>query len=285
MHDPRVGRFLSLDPIEADYPWNSPYAFSENMVIHAIELEGLEAHVLTQNYDKKGEFESSSFVWDETAKPVKDGQIHYVENRGGKITNSVVDADDVDYEGGNLNPTNAPSSIVGTTKYYTFRNNDFEIRQTLMDDWHSWQPDAPEYYLDYGDKYVKRFSKELYPNLSHEGKRWLNKALVNLQTAIELKLKTNPTIELDNDLFQKFAFDSHVDAYENAGLFKLPISDLLKIGSTPDISDLLSANGLRQMKQVAIDYVRDAKKNPLPTAFRFVQFSYNVYKNLSKKND
>lgn len=42
MHDPRVGRFLSLDPLSPSYPWNSPYAFSENRVIDGIELEGLE---------------------------------------------------------------------------------------------------------------------------------------------------------------------------------------------------------------------------------------------------
>ena len=42
MHDPRVGRFFAVDPLFKEYPWNSPYAFSENMVIHATELEGLE---------------------------------------------------------------------------------------------------------------------------------------------------------------------------------------------------------------------------------------------------
>ncbi|WP_434063925.1 RHS repeat domain-containing protein [Mangrovimonas cancribranchiae] len=42
MHDPRVGRFLSLDPLAPQYPHNSPYAFSENRVIDGIELEGLE---------------------------------------------------------------------------------------------------------------------------------------------------------------------------------------------------------------------------------------------------
>jgi len=42
MHDPRVGRFLSLDPLSQSYPHNSPYAFSENRVIDAIELEGAE---------------------------------------------------------------------------------------------------------------------------------------------------------------------------------------------------------------------------------------------------
>ena len=42
MHDPRIGRFFAVDPIGKSFPWNSPYAFSENVVIHAIELEGLE---------------------------------------------------------------------------------------------------------------------------------------------------------------------------------------------------------------------------------------------------
>jgi RHS repeat-associated protein len=42
VHDPRLGRFLSVDPLAPDYPWNSPYAFSENRVIDGVELEGLE---------------------------------------------------------------------------------------------------------------------------------------------------------------------------------------------------------------------------------------------------
>ncbi|MDR6302302.1 hypothetical protein GGR31_002982 [Mesonia maritima] len=42
MHDPRIGRFFALDPLEKGYPWNSPYAFSENRVIDGIDLEGAE---------------------------------------------------------------------------------------------------------------------------------------------------------------------------------------------------------------------------------------------------
>ena len=42
MHDPRVGRFFARDPLERSFPWNSPYAFSENRVIDGIELEGAE---------------------------------------------------------------------------------------------------------------------------------------------------------------------------------------------------------------------------------------------------
>jgi RHS repeat-associated protein len=43
MHDPRLGRFFAVDPLANKYPHNSPFAFSENMVIHCIELEGLES--------------------------------------------------------------------------------------------------------------------------------------------------------------------------------------------------------------------------------------------------
>ncbi len=46
MHDPRVGRFFAVDPLAKSYPWNSTYAFSENNVIHAIELEGKEAYFI-----------------------------------------------------------------------------------------------------------------------------------------------------------------------------------------------------------------------------------------------
>ena len=54
MHDPRLGRFLSIDPLAPDYPWNSPYAFSENRVIDAIELEGLESYVVHNKYQPDG---------------------------------------------------------------------------------------------------------------------------------------------------------------------------------------------------------------------------------------
>ena len=42
MYSPRLGKFLSLDPLAPKYPHNSPYAFAENRVIDGIELEGLE---------------------------------------------------------------------------------------------------------------------------------------------------------------------------------------------------------------------------------------------------
>jgi hypothetical protein len=60
VHDASLGRFthcclffsgirecfaiLSVDPLASKYPWNSSYAFCENIVINARELEGLETY-------------------------------------------------------------------------------------------------------------------------------------------------------------------------------------------------------------------------------------------------
>jgi RHS repeat-associated protein len=44
VHHARLGRFLSIDPLAPDYPWNSPFAFSENRVIDGVDLEGSEWH-------------------------------------------------------------------------------------------------------------------------------------------------------------------------------------------------------------------------------------------------
>ncbi len=43
LHDPAIGRFISVDPLSEKYVHNSTYAFSENKVTARIELEGLEA--------------------------------------------------------------------------------------------------------------------------------------------------------------------------------------------------------------------------------------------------
>jgi RHS repeat-associated protein len=44
IYDPRVGKFLSVDPLTNQYPWNSTYAFAENDVIRCIDLDGLEKY-------------------------------------------------------------------------------------------------------------------------------------------------------------------------------------------------------------------------------------------------
>jgi RHS repeat-associated protein len=47
-YDSRIGRFRSRDPLAANYPWNSTYAFAENDVIASKDLEGLERIRVTE---------------------------------------------------------------------------------------------------------------------------------------------------------------------------------------------------------------------------------------------
>ncbi len=53
MHDPRLGRFFAVDPLFKQYAYNSPYSFSENRVIDATELEGLEKRHYTIDLSKE----------------------------------------------------------------------------------------------------------------------------------------------------------------------------------------------------------------------------------------
>jgi RHS repeat-associated protein len=42
MYDPRVARFLSVDPLASEYPWYTPYQFAGDMPIKFVDLDGLE---------------------------------------------------------------------------------------------------------------------------------------------------------------------------------------------------------------------------------------------------
>jgi len=42
IYDPRIGKFLSVDPLTSKYPFYSPYQFAGNSPIGAIDIDGLE---------------------------------------------------------------------------------------------------------------------------------------------------------------------------------------------------------------------------------------------------
>jgi RHS repeat-associated protein len=47
IYDPRLGRFLSVDPIARNFPMLTPFQFAANTPISAIDLDGLESAVVT----------------------------------------------------------------------------------------------------------------------------------------------------------------------------------------------------------------------------------------------
>lgn len=68
VHDARIGRFLSVDPLTADYPNYSSYSFSGNRVIDSSELEGLEPENM---HVSEGEhYNQMTFEFLEIFKPV-----------------------------------------------------------------------------------------------------------------------------------------------------------------------------------------------------------------------
>jgi len=52
IYDPRLGRFLSVDPLTKGYPWYSPYHFAGNNPILFIDLDGEEPKKGEINYGK-----------------------------------------------------------------------------------------------------------------------------------------------------------------------------------------------------------------------------------------
>jgi RHS repeat-associated protein len=63
IYDPRVGRFLSVDPIAAQYPMLTPYQFASNTPIQAIDEDGLYTvfiqGAVAKNDKKKGKKEKN----------------------------------------------------------------------------------------------------------------------------------------------------------------------------------------------------------------------------------
>ncbi|HEX8439387.1 hypothetical protein [Archangium sp.] len=139
---------------------------------------------------------------------------------------------------------NLPAEIqTGTKDYYKQRHDDFVRRNPGMT--------PPAYYLEYGQKYCDRFSSLGPKDLTPKGLEWRDKTLKALQDAMETKRMEDPAgfaqLERDPAAFKKFAYDSHPDAYVDSGLYKLPAQDMLKIGTTPDLKDLLTKDGVRQV--------------------------------------
>jgi RHS repeat-associated protein len=60
VYDPRIGRFLSVDPLMHDFPHYTPYQFAGNMPIIAIDLDGAEPEAVTK---KAAEYINTFYEW------------------------------------------------------------------------------------------------------------------------------------------------------------------------------------------------------------------------------
>jgi hypothetical protein len=150
-------------------------------------------------------------------------------------------------------PALFPAERYGSLHYYRFRNRDFLERNPSLS--------PPDYYLSYGDKYIRRFTFSTRPALTAAGRAWLERTRALLQAFIEEAIVSDPAgfalLETDGAAFRAFAFSTHPDAYWEAGLAELPIRDLLLILFTPDVADLLSDEGRAQTRDIELRLLSD----------------------------
>lgn len=246
-------RFLSVDPLAKKYASQSSYVHADNNPINNVDYNG-------EGTD--GERDGNS-----GQKPAVTGNSPSADGSGEKAANATEAKIDLHklYPDGNIpKPGDSPtdfSHLIGKDEYYIARKVDFELRNPGKE--------APSYYKEYGHKYLHEFKYETKENLTPEGKIWLDKALVNLQKAIETKLSSerNGTskerIELNSEAFTNFAFDSHVKAYEDAGILTLSVMDKVKISLTVEPKDLFSSRGIKQALIVAADQLNTYMNDPL----------------------
>ncbi len=99
IYNPNLGKFLSVDPLAKEYPWNSAYAFAENDVIRCIDVEGAEKYKKTVVIDAKskallveGDIETIS---DDLPHPLGEGLLVEVIKRS-YYENGMASWDDAD---------------------------------------------------------------------------------------------------------------------------------------------------------------------------------------------
>jgi RHS repeat-associated protein len=70
IYNPRIGRFLSVDPLFKSYPWYSPYQFAGNNPIRFIDLDGKETEdPQNEKHDDNGGVPTAPKDYD---RPIKD---------------------------------------------------------------------------------------------------------------------------------------------------------------------------------------------------------------------
>ncbi len=75
IYDPRLGKFLSVDPLAKEFAWNSSYAFAENDVIRSIDLDGAEKNFVFYYQDKSGATLKHTVPYEKIHPSVKQGRL------------------------------------------------------------------------------------------------------------------------------------------------------------------------------------------------------------------
>lgn len=217
--------------------------------------ESLQYYRLVNQLNEKGEVVSSHLCYKPLLEPINEPDCMWlvVVDHNGTETYNIRNIEEMaDFYTGNFPiPTLAPDSLFGTTAYYKWRETDFRVRCILSKN----QSEIPDYYSNYGDKYVERFSLVIRNHLSPEGQQWLDETLLLLEIGTEAALLNDPLVELSPQELRHRLFELHPLVYETAGFFDLSLRDQFNIAIRLDIKDLISKEGRIQAKELAKKFV------------------------------
>uniref|UniRef100_UPI001A982D61 RHS repeat domain-containing protein n=1 Tax=Foetidibacter luteolus TaxID=2608880 RepID=UPI001A982D61 len=82
IYSPAIGRFLSVDPLMASYPWYTPYQFAGNKPIAAIDLDGLEEKIVVSGSEESHGRYSLNFI----LPAMKKIDAHKTENKTTEVS-------------------------------------------------------------------------------------------------------------------------------------------------------------------------------------------------------
>ncbi|MBP8892712.1 MAG: RHS repeat-associated core domain-containing protein [Saprospiraceae bacterium] len=143
IYNPRLGRFLSVDPLTPKFPMLTPYQFASNTPIMAIDIDGLEAWIVIKDWTRGDIFHFQQFVQAElermTAEDIK-GQaydcadfavhfiVHYAAENGlplefTGVNGNAINAQDTRFK----DPAQFEKTVNGLTNAESLRNNDMQI--------------------------------------------------------------------------------------------------------------------------------------------------------------
>jgi RHS repeat-associated protein len=91
--DPQIGRFWQVDPLASKYVHNSTYAYAENDVIRAIDIEGLEKYVVTMRAFIPQEKVYNPKPWSDNKTFAGDNRREYQSNTTAYRTQQSIKAD------------------------------------------------------------------------------------------------------------------------------------------------------------------------------------------------
>jgi len=242
IHDGRLGRFLSVDPL-ADADKNigySPYAYAINNPITYIDPDGRCWQKVGDSYVPCDDASVGS-----TTTGAFGHNWTMTKNDGWQLTNGA-DPSKVNYQYDHIEAT-------GDKSYYVERYKKHIEKYNTR---------PPDYYLEYGYNNKVLFDKT-YPSMSYVGKEVFDKIGPGLQNAMNEGIRNNPSIQGDNQVFKKFAYDSHFPVYKESGIGKLGGTDLIRMVMTPKLSDTFgSPEGLSLIKNLLPILFSERPRNP-----------------------